>query len=217
MPTRERLVQVGARRGEAIQYELGTELHEARTAAGLTLAALAGAVGITRQYLARIERGSARDVPLALYARLFAVLGMRLGARAYPAAPPLRDAGHVALLRRLRATLPIAARMHTEVPIVGEPVGRAWDAQVRMGQWYLNVEAETRIRDVQAMDRRIALKQSSDATTPILLLVADTKTNRLALRAAGPLLTGRFPLDARPMLRALRAGRCPPASGIVLL
>ncbi|MBA2571169.1 MAG: hypothetical protein H0V04_08325, partial [Chloroflexi bacterium] len=51
MPTRERLVQVGARRGEAIAHELGIELHEARTAAGLTLAAVAEVAGITRQCL----------------------------------------------------------------------------------------------------------------------------------------------------------------------
>lgn len=90
MPTRERLVQSGARRGEAIARDLGIELHEARTAAGLALAALAGAVGITRQYLARIERGSATNVPLALYARLFAVVGTRRSADADGGADPGR-------------------------------------------------------------------------------------------------------------------------------
>jgi len=80
------------------------------------------------------------------------------------------------------------------------------------------VEAETAIRDGQAIERRIELKRRDDPSVDrVVLLVADTRRNREALALLCEGLRDRYPLDGREVLGALGAGRHPPASGIVIL
>ncbi len=74
-----------------------------------------------------------------------------------------------------------------------------------------------RIHDAQAMERRIALKRRDDGNPDVLLLVARSRANREALVVVGPRLRATFPLDSRTILSALRAGRSPGGSGIVVL
>jgi hypothetical protein len=73
------------------------------------------------------------------------------------------------------------------------------------------------VHDLQAVERRIALKRRDDGDVVVLLLVNDTRINRQALAAGATSLRAVLPLDARAMLSALRTGRCPAQSGIVLL
>jgi hypothetical protein len=70
--------------------------------------------------------------------------------------------------------------------------------------------------DLQAVERRVALKQRDGSVEHVLLVVADTRRNRLAL-AAHPNAFPGFSRDARAVLRALRAGRDPGSSAIVLV
>jgi hypothetical protein len=79
------------------------------------------------------------------------------------------------------------------------------------------VECETRLFDVQALERRIALKRRDDGSPDVLLLVPRTRTNREAMTVAGDRLRSAFPLETRAVLSALRAGVRPGGSGIVLL
>ncbi len=135
----------------------------------------------------------------------------------YPAGLPLRDRAHHALLERFRSQLPAALRWQSEVPLHISGDLRAWDGVVSTKDWQIAVEAETRLHDLQALERRIALKQRDSAGTAVILLVNDTRANRLVLRAARESLRALAPLDTRTVLGALRAGRRPPASGIVVL
>jgi hypothetical protein len=78
------------------------------------------------------------------------------------------------------------------------------------------VDAETRIRDVQALERRTALKRRDTGTDRVILLIADTRSNRAILAS----LRGSLIHDALPgttILAALKSGRDPGGSGIVLL
>jgi hypothetical protein len=93
---------------------------------------------------------------------------------------------------------------------------RAWDAVVECPEGQVAVEAETRLHDLQALQRRIALKQR-DSRLVVILLVNDTATNRRVLRAHREDLRPMFPLDGREVLGALRAGRRPTASELVVL
>jgi hypothetical protein len=54
------------------------------------------------------------------------------------------------------------------------------------------------------------------STATVLILVADTRRNRQALRAAPAALQG-FDLNSRTVLRALREGRSPGRTAIVML
>jgi hypothetical protein len=51
----------------------------------------------------------------------------------------------------------------------------------------------------------------------VILLIADTRTNRLALRLSAADLGVVFPVSQRDALRALREGRDPGGSTIIVL
>jgi len=80
----------------------------------------------------------------------------------------------------------------------------------------VGVEAETRVRDAQAVGRRINLKQRDGELDHVILLVAGTRANRRALAVASGLFTA-FPISQRDCLRALREGRDPGGSSIIVL
>ncbi len=82
--------------------------------------------------------------------------------------------------------------------------------------WRIAVEAETRIHDVQALQRRITLKRRDGGEPDVVLLLNETRTNREALDGSAG-LRDMLPLDGRTMLAALRDGRSPGGSGIVRL
>jgi len=104
-----------------------------------------------------------------------------------------------------------------EVPLGRPGDQRAWDAVLLVGAAELAVEAETRPRDVQALQRRVALKRRDDpSVSGVVLLLADTRHNRQLLRGHGEVLRADFPLEAHEVLRALSDGRDPGGSGIVL-
>ena len=196
---------------------LGEELREARLGSGLTQTAVGDAVGISHAEVSRIERGLARRVPYETLARTAAVLGLDLPLRAFPAGEPIRDAAQLGLLARLRALLKSVLRWRIEVPLRIPGDRRAWDAVIEGPGWRVPVEAETRLRDVQALSRRLALKKRDDRTDIVVLLVAGTRHNRHVLRLARADLAEDFPCSGRDALAALANGRPPPSSSIVLL
>ena len=87
---------------------------------------------------------------------------------------------------------------------------------IRGEGWSIGVEAETVLDDLQAVERRIALKQRDGDVDHVILLVAETRRNRMALAAAPHAFTG-FSRDARTVLRAVAEGRNPGCSAIVVL
>lgn len=146
-----------------------------------------------------------------------AILGLDVSLRAYPDGDPIRDAAQLGLLARFRARLPAGLSWRSEVPLGVQGDQRAWDAVAAGPGWHVPVDAETRLHDVQAFSRRLALKSRDDAVDVLILLVADTRHNRRVLRLAAPDLAMQFPAKGPAILAALAAGRPPPGSGIVLL
>jgi hypothetical protein len=145
-----------------------------------------------------------------------AVVGLALAVRAYPAGDAIRDAGQARLLERLRIRVAPALGWTTEVPLSITGDLRAWDAVIRGPGWRIGVEGETVLDDIQAVERRVALKRRDGNVDHVILLVADTPRNRRAL-AAAPAAFGDLPLRTREILAALRDGRDPGGSGIVIL
>jgi hypothetical protein len=142
---------------------------------------------------------------------------MELSARAYPAGPALRDAAHLALLERLRKWIGAAFTWRTEVPLGPPGDQRAWDAVLTGIGVRIAVEAETRLRDLQALLRRLELKRRDGQVDRLVLLVADTRANRAFLRVASGLLVQSFPVPHAVALAALSDGRDPGGDAIVLL
>jgi hypothetical protein len=127
------------------------------------------------------------------------------------------DTPQLALLERFRLRLGAGAAWSREVPlpIAGDP--RAWDAVVEVGGGRFAIEAEARLRDFQALERRIALKQRDGMMPIVVLLVNDTASNRAALKLHERDLRASFPLDGRAILKAIDGGHPPAANGILLM
>jgi transcriptional regulator with XRE-family HTH domain len=154
MGSRERAIDVGAARAREILARLPADARSARLANGLGQADVASALGISVAQYSRIERGLSPDLKVATAVRLFAVLGLDLSIRAYPAGDAIRDVAHAALLERLHLACHRSIVWRTEVPFPLSGDLRAWDATAVCPALRAGVEAETRIRDVQALDRR---------------------------------------------------------------
>jgi len=217
MGTRDRPIDRARRVVGTILTTTATELREARIAAGLSQRAVAEAVRVSHPTVSRIERGMSPEISLLAIARVGAAVGLKPVLRLYPDGDPIRDIAHVELLERLHARIHPQLRWRTEVPlpIPGDP--RAWDATIAGMGFVIGVEAETRIRDAQAVARRTNLKQRDGELDHVVLLVAGTRSNRRALAAAGPGLAAAFPVSQRDCLRALRDGRDPGGSSIIVL
>jgi transcriptional regulator with XRE-family HTH domain len=215
--TRERRVDAGAVRGRALTATVLAELRTARRDRGLGGADIARQIGMSQSQYSRIERGLTSSLSIELAAALLAAVGLDLSVRSYPGGEPLRDAAHVALLRRFKAEVHRSLRVLTEVAFPQPGDRRAWDVVVLGRDWRHGVEAETRPRDRQALERRLALKMRDGDVSSMSLLLLDSRYNRDFVRANEDVLRDRFPLPGRRALEALRDGSDPGGSSIILL
>jgi len=195
----------------------GIELRTARLSAGLTMEAVGRAAGVSRSTVLRTERGRPPGPRPDVLARHASAVGLRARLRLYPDGSPLRDAGQVDLMRRLRVRVGSAARWATEVPIPLERDPRAIDAVLTYPEWRCGIEFIVRLYDCQGQLRPIHLKQRDAGLQRMVVVVRATHANRRAVRAAGSYLAEAFPLGTRATLAALEAGRDPGVNGLVLL
>ena len=175
-------------------------------------------VGCSRQLIGAIESGQLEDIGCIQLARIGAVVGLDVPIRAFPAGSALRDAAQLRLLERFRVIVGDGWIWRTEVPVSANPLDRrAVDAVLVRAPHRVGVEAVTRILDAQAQTRPILLKQEVAGLHRMVLLLADTRHNRVALTDGAQTLNPAFPLPQRSMMRELKAGRLPAANGIVLV
>jgi transcriptional regulator with XRE-family HTH domain len=221
MTARQGPAERGAARGRSLVADLSRAAEQGRLGHSLSYAEVGRAIHLSDEQAARIFRGESPNVSVVRLAQILAVVGLDLSARAFPGGPPVRDRAQRALLERLRARLHLELEWRTEVPVIALPmVGatdlRAWDATVRGTGWTIGVEAETHIRDAQAVARRLALKQRDGAVDHAILLLSDTRWHRELVRDSPTALFGDS-ISARSVLRALKDGRCPIGNAVVLL
>ena len=217
MGGRERASDSGAARAREVLARLPAEARSARLTACLGQADVASALRMSVAQYSRIERGLSPDLTVATAVRLFAVLGLELSIRAYPGGDPIRDAAHAALLERLHACCHPSITWRTEVPFPMPGDARAWDATAVCPAFRAGVEAETRFRDIQALDRRLALKERDGGMDRVILLALDSRANRAVLRGSGSQLAIRFPVDGARALELLRVGVDPGGNALILL
>jgi hypothetical protein len=216
-----RIADRGSARGRGLVVGLCRELENARIDRGLSYAALGRTLGLSASQVGRICRGQSPRVSVLRLAQLFTLVGLDLSARAFPGGQPLRDSGHLALIARFRVHVDPKLSWRTEVPVVpfsfDRPELRAWDATVGSHNWTIGIEAETHVHDVQALLRRLALKQRDGDVVNVILLLGDTKHHRNLLSSAGAELSGAFPVGSREALWSLRRGIPPRANALVLV
>ena len=217
MATRERRSDRGREQASRIIATTGSEVRRARRGGGTSIRTASKSVGMSETTFRRIERAQLPHVTVEQLALVCASVGLKFVGRAYPDGGPVRDVAHTRLLQRFRDKIPAGTVVRTEVPIPIRGDLRAWDLQVRLRGRTVGVEAETRLSDVQALDRRIALKVRDSDIAIVVLLLADTAANWRALAEHREALRSSFPLDTRAVLASLRAGAAPKASGIVVL
>ena len=118
-------------------------------------------------------------------------------------------------LRQVRT--PLSYALEVPLPALPDrPEQRAWDAVIRGGGKRTAVELEMRLRDGQAVARRLNLKRRDDPTEGFLLLLADTRTNRRALEEH-PEVFGDLPRLRPSRVYAALGGSAHPPSGILLV
>ena len=220
MTTRDRVADRGRRRCRDAVRRVADDGRLARIGAGLSQADVGRAIGTSHARIGRFERGDVAYPDLEFLGAYCAVLGLDLALRTYPAGDPIRDRAQLALLERFRRRVHPSLRWRTEVPLPIERDLRAWDAEIRGREpvrWRARVEAETKVADGQALERRLSLKARDDPGGHLILLVADTQGNRRSLAVLRDGLRDLLPLDTREILGALSEGRDPGGSGIVIL
>ncbi len=195
---------------------VATELRDARLAAGSSQTDVAKAAGLSQARISRTERIERNPPRLDELARHAAVLGLRLSIKAYPEGVAVRDAAQLSLLQRFRVRLHANWTWQSEVPVAGFGDLRAWDAVIRNG-CSIAIDAETRLHDVQALQRRCETKLRDSHVDRLILLVADTRRDRAVLREHRAALAITFPLDTAAVMKALARGARPAANGIVVL
>jgi transcriptional regulator with XRE-family HTH domain len=215
--TRERRVDAGAARGRALTATVLAELRSARLDRGLGGADIARSIGISQSQYSRIERGLTDGLTIQQAAVLLSAVGLDLSVRCYPGGQPLRDAASIALMGRFMAEIHRSLRVLTEVPFPESGDRRAWDIVVVGRGWRHGAEAETRPRDRQALERRLALKLRDGDVSSMSLVLLDSRHNRDFVRSNAAAFEERFPIPGRRALEALRAGVDPGGNSIILL
>ena len=218
MPARETRLQRGRRSGRAAVGRVLASLRDERMALGFSQRSLAGHLGWSQSEYSRFESGAAPyAVRFVRVAEAAALLGLELSVGLHPAGPAIRDKGQQALMGRFRGLLAAAFEVRAEVPFPGPGDPRVWDLVLRLGDVVIGVEAETRVRDVQALVRRMRGRERDGGVDHVILVLSDSATNRRLqdeLRLAlGPSFSG----SGRKLRAALRSGRGPFASGVLLV
>jgi hypothetical protein len=215
MPIRDGPVSRATRAAVDDQRRVLAELARAQRTAGLSDEDVGRASRMSRWMVARIVDGR-RRASLVELAAIGAAVGRDIRMHAYTAGDPIRDAGQQRLLDRFRRRLDPSLVVRTEVPLPIAGDRRAWDAMIGGVDWRRPAEAESVLDDLQALERRLALKVRDGEVDGVILVIADTRRNRQALAAAPGCFAG-FDRNARRVLSALAAGRDPGGSSLLVV
>ena len=218
MPTCERRVDRGRARATSIVSRLVRELVDARRSLGMSQAELGRLVGWSQPDVSRFEHLQRLSTITFLdVGAVAAVLGKELGANLYLAGEPIRDSGHQALIGRFRSLVSEGWRVAAEVPLPLPGDRRAWDLLLRIPGQLVGIEAETRIRDIQELVRRIRERELEGGADIIVVVLAESAINRRLLPQLLESLGPMYGTSQRRLLKALRAGQPLPGSGVVLV
>lgn len=219
VPTSETRAIRGRRRGRSLAARTVNELRDRRQLLGISQSQLASELGVGQATIARIEAEQV-DLEITRAAQIASVLGLELSVGLHEIGDPIRDKGHQALGRRFDAIPSSAWRSAAEVLLPNTGDRRSWDRVLRLtkepGQ-IVGAELETRIRDIQALVRRMRERERDGGVHEILIVLSNSATNRTLVHELRTALGDRYASAPRAILGALRLGRAVPGSGVLLL
>jgi len=217
MATRETRQQRGRRLGMQALRRVVTELRDERQLAALSQRSLAQQLGVSQAEVSRLEQFEFPTVSLVRLSETAAILGLELSVSLHRKGDAVRDSGQQAAVARFLACLSPAYTASREVllPHVGDQ--RSWDILLRLDGLLIGVELETRIRDVQALVRRIRERERDGGADEVMLVVSDTAHNRALVGQLREALGPRYATPPSLVLAALRKGRPVPGSGVLVI
>jgi len=220
MTDRRRAADLAVEHSRDLEAKAAGEIRDARRGLGLDQRAAARRAGLSASQFGRIERRQLASPTVEQLCRAGRAVGLKPAITWHPADDGPRDRAQLSAFDRFTPLLapPLLLRREVTLPIRGDQ--RAWDGRIEApgGRERASVEVESRLHDTQATARRIALKQRDDPLAGVVILVVNrTAFNRRVLAEHRESLRAQFPLDGAQIARALRAGRIPAASGIILV
>ncbi len=216
--TRETRKERGRRKGDALVRRLIHELRTRRQTRGVSQRALAKEIGWTQSEVSRLESYDLPTVSISRLAQIASVLGLEMSAGLSEFGDAIRDAGQQRTAGRfLRNVAAPPYRVFREVLLPTPGDQRAWDMLLRLEHLRIGVEVETRIRDVQALVRRVRERERDGGADEIVIVLSDSAHNRQLADQFRDALGQRYSTSPRQILAALRAGRPIPGSGVVLV
>ena len=220
MATRDRPLDRANRTATAMVAAAAEELRRARTNGGLSQRDVAQAAGVSHATVSRIERAASPEASLIVLARLASVVGLN-------AQPSLRipTAIRSGTWRTFGCWSGFHGRLHpdlrwrTEVPLLIHGDLRAWDATIaRPRTSAVGVEAGDAV--ARRSGRSPGARTSSCATERWITSSCSSQTREPTGSPSGSARTelgAAFPVSQRDCLRALREGRDPGGSAIIVL
>src|SRR4051812_25684360 len=219
--TRETRAMRGRRRSQMLVRRTLDELRLARIDAGLAQGEVGQLIGITKSQMSRLEAGQTAGVTLERLSEMASVLGYEVSLGLHPVGDPVRDKGQLAVGRRFDAILADAWRVTNETLLPGAGEQRAWDKLLRLvgasPPYLVGVDIETRIRDIQALTRRMRARERDGMVDAILIVLSDSSTNRRLVQELRGSLGRDYETSARAILAGLRSGQRLVGSGVVLV
>jgi transcriptional regulator with XRE-family HTH domain len=218
MSTRQRPGDTGAADARRFVMESARELSATRRKLGISQSEAARRAGMSQSQLSRLERGELDAPTLDQLCRAIRAVGLVPAFQRYLGDVRVHDRAQLAVLSRFEGLVAPPVRIRREVPLPLSRDNRAWDARLTDGERRASVECVSRLDDTQALARQIALTSRDDPSAgPVLLVLNKTAHNRDVLRLHREAMRDQFPLDGGAIAAALRSGRVPAASGIILL
>jgi transcriptional regulator with XRE-family HTH domain len=216
--TRETRTQRGLRLAKGVRVRLLGEIRHARVAANVSQRKLATALGWSHSRYRRFEANLLAALDISDISLVASHLGLELSASLFPVGDALLDKGHQALIKRIRHLLSPLARVIAEAPVaIATADRRAWDLVVGIAAQLVGIEAETRVRDVQAFVRRIRMRERDGSADVIVIVLSDSRANRFLVDELREALGPAYATPPRNILAALRAGQPVPGSGVLLV
>jgi hypothetical protein len=197
------------------------ELEIAREGAGLSCGSIARALGVSKSSAARLLSNGLQDPGVIALSETASVLGFEISLGLHPVGDGLRDKGQLTVGKRLDALLSQRWRVTDETLLPGAGELRAWDKLLRLvgtsPRHLVGVDIETRVRDVQALTRRTRVRERDGHVDAILIVLADTATNRRLASELRAALGSDYATSPRVILGALRLGQPLVGSGVILV